>query len=122
MPDEREQGMIYSCHGYPPLSGGYMKKGIRSRDMSGHIKLERKIIDWEWYKDINTKCLFIHLLLKANWKDGRFCGKVIERGSLVTSLQKLSEETGLTVREVRTALTHLEDTGEIEKSRQANIQ
>ncbi len=28
----------------------------------GFIKLHRKIIDWEWYDDINTKTLFIHIL------------------------------------------------------------
>lgn len=38
--------------------------------MDGHIKLFRKFLDWGWYQDINTKVLFIHMLLKANWKDG----------------------------------------------------
>ena len=77
------------------------------------IKLNRKIIGWEWYLNINVKTLFIHCLLKANWKDGRFEGKDIKRGSFVTSLEKLSKETGLSVRQVRTALDKLFLTGEL---------
>ena len=50
----------------------------------GFIKIDRGILDWEWYSDINTTRLFIHLILKANWKDGRFQGQEIKRGSFVT--------------------------------------
>lgn len=81
--------------------------------MSDYIKLYRSLLDWEWYKNINTKVLFIHLLLKANWKDSRFEGQVIPRGSFVSSIAKLSEETDLTIREVRTAILHLETSGEL---------
>ena len=77
------------------------------------IKINRSILDWEWYPDINTTRLFLHLLLKANWKDARWQGYEIKRGSLVTSLQTLASETGLTVNKVRTALEHLQKTGEI---------
>ena len=78
-----------------------------------YIKLNRKIIGWEWYMNVNVKTLFIHCLLRANWKDGRFEGKEVKRGSFVTSLEKLSKETGLSVRQVRTALNHLFLTGEL---------
>lgn len=81
--------------------------------MSDYIKLYRSMLDWEWYKNINTKVLFIHMLLKANWKDGKFEGKVIPRGSFVSSLAKLADETDLTIREVRTAISHLETSGEL---------
>ena len=30
-----------------------------------YIKLSRKILDWEWYGNINTCRVFIHMLLKA---------------------------------------------------------
>lgn len=78
-----------------------------------YIKINRSILDWEWYKNINTKVLFIHMLLKANWKDGKFEGKVIPRGSFVSSIRNLSEETTLTEREIRTAISHLKTTGEV---------
>lgn len=81
--------------------------------MSDYIKLYRSFLDWEWYKNINTKVLFVHMLLKANWKDGKFEGKIIPRGSFVSSLSKLADETDLTIREVRTAILHLESSGEL---------
>lgn len=80
---------------------------------NGFIKIDRKILDWEWYGDINTCRLFIHLIFKANWKDGRFEGIEIPRGSLVTSLPTLAAETGLSVQQIRTAEKHLKSTGEI---------
>ena len=81
--------------------------------MGSYIKIDRKILDWEWYSDINTCRLFIHMLLKANWKDGRFEGKVIQRGSFVSSYTILENETKLTNREIRTEITHLKKTGEL---------
>lgn len=81
--------------------------------MSDYIKLHRSMLEWEWYRNINTKVLFIHMLLKANWKEGKFEGKVIPRGSFVSSVPKLAEETDLTVREVRTGISHLKTTGEV---------
>lgn len=79
----------------------------------GYIKLHRSMLDWEWYKDTNTKTLFLHCLLKANWKPGRFQGVDVPMGSFVTSYTSLSEETGLSERSIRTALTHLKATGEL---------
>lgn len=81
--------------------------------MNGHIYLDRKILDWEWYSNLNTCRLFIHLLLKANWKDVRWQGQDIKRGQLVASIPSLSEETALTPKEVRVALNHLIETGEV---------
>lgn len=80
---------------------------------AGQILLHRKIIEWEWYMDINTCRLFIHMLLIANWKEGHFKGTTVPRGSFVSSLEKLSEETCLTKREIRTAISHLKTTGEL---------
>lgn len=83
--------------------------------MQGWIKLHRKIVDWEWYDDLPTKALFIHLLILANHEDNMWHGKRIEKGSLVTSVASLSTQTGLSIKQVRTALNHLEKTGEIGK-------
>lgn len=81
--------------------------------MDGHIKFYRKFLDWGWYQDINTKVLFIHMLLKANWKDGTFMGTTVPRGSFVSSIKSLAYETGLTEREIRTGISHLKTTGEV---------
>lgn len=77
------------------------------------IKVYRKMLEWEWYTDSNTKALFLHCLLKANWKDGSWQGHKYKRGQFITSLSSLSKETGLSIQEVRTALEHLESTGEL---------
>lgn len=82
-------------------------------EKSTWIKIDRNILNWGWYKDTNTKALFIHLLLKANIKQGNFMGVEIKRGELATSYASLSKETGMTVKNVRTALEHLKATQEV---------
>ena len=82
-------------------------------DNRGWVCVHRKLLEWEWYSDINVSRLFLHLLLKANFEDKKWQGKVIKRGELITSRSKLSLETGLSERQVRTALTKLKLTNEI---------
>lgn len=77
------------------------------------IKMYRKFMEWEWYTNTNTKALFIHCLLKANWKPGIWRGINYKAGEFITSLPNLSEETGLSIQQVRTALSHLISTGEL---------
>ena len=78
-----------------------------------YIKLFRRVTRWEWYTDVNTKVLFLHCLLKANWKAGKWHGYSYERGQFITSIKSLAKETGLTVQQTRTALKHLISTGEL---------
>ena len=80
---------------------------------SGYILLHRRFLDWEWYADRNVKDLFIHLILKANWCDKKWKGEVIHRGELVTSLEHLSKETGLSFQQTRTAIDKLKSTNDI---------
>ena len=80
---------------------------------NGFIVLYRSLLEWEWYSDANTTRLFIHCLLRANHKDNKWQGIMIERGSFVTSYEKLSQETGLSVRSVRTSLNKLKTTCEV---------
>lgn len=82
-------------------------------DNKSFIKLHRRMLKWEWYDDINTKVLFIHLLLIANWEDKKWKGIVIKRGQVVVGRKKLSEETGLTEQQIRTSLNKLISTNEI---------
>jgi hypothetical protein len=79
----------------------------------GWIKLHRKMIEWEWYTDNNTKIVFIHLLLTANHAEKNWKGILVKRGQTVTSLQHLAKETRLTLAQVRTALFKLKTTHEI---------
>ncbi len=80
---------------------------------NGYIKLHRKMLQWEWYNDITTFRVFMHCLLMANWKDGRFMGYDIPRGSFATSYSSLAKQTSLTVKQIRTSLEHLKRTQEV---------
>ncbi len=79
----------------------------------GYIKLYRSLINWEWYTDSNTKSVFIHCLLKANYEDKKWQGIHIERGSFVTSIRTLAQELKLTNQNVRTSINKLKNSGEI---------
>lgn len=84
--------------------------------MNGFIKWPRAMeVCFPWYKTPNTAWLFLHLVSKANISDSFFAGRKVSRGSVVTSLDNLVVETGLSKREVRTALDHLVSTGSIVK-------
>lgn len=76
--------------------------------MEGWIKIHRGLLDWEWYSDTNCVRMALHLLLMANFQTKRWRGITVERGQLVTSRSILARETGLSEREVRTAVSKLE--------------
>jgi biotin operon repressor len=82
-------------------------------DNNGWIKIHRKLLEWEWYTDSPTKDLFIHLLLVANHKPTKFRGIPIGIGETIRSLETLSNETKLSIQQVRTAISHMESTGEL---------
>ena len=79
----------------------------------GWIKIHRQLLEWEWYDDINVTRLFLHILLKANHKSKNYKGEIVKVGEHLTSRDILSKETGLTIRQVRTALTKLKTTNEL---------
>jgi hypothetical protein len=78
-----------------------------------YIKLFRKILSWEWYKDTNTTRVFLHILLKANYKPSRYKGVEVGAGECVFGRKQWAEELGLSEQQVRTALNHLKSTNEI---------
>tara|TARA_R110000796_G_C14521492_1_gene430915 strand:+ start:338 stop:988 length:651 start_codon:yes stop_codon:yes gene_type:complete len=79
----------------------------------GWIKIHRQITEWEWYNEPNTFRLFLHLLLKANHKPIKYRGTTIDVGQVMTGLDVLSKDTGLSVQKVRTSLERLKLTNEI---------
>lgn len=80
---------------------------------NGYIKLNRKILEWQWYHDTNTFRVFLHLILNANYKDSYFENVKIKRGQVVISYSKLGKILGISFQQARTALEHLKSTGEI---------
>lgn len=83
----------------------------------GWIKLHREIKESALYENFNARVLFIHLLLTVCHEDRKYPIKgkdeVIERGSIVTSIGKLSKEVGISIQQTRTALEYLEVTNRI---------
>ena len=73
----------------------------------------RKIMDWCWYKDANTTHFFNYILMKATHKDINLFGVDLKKGQLIFGRHKASEETGLSHRSIRTAITRLKTTSEM---------
>ena len=80
---------------------------------NGYIKLHRKLLDWGWYKDPNTKAVFLHLLLTANFAESEYMGIKIHPGQTVIGRKALAKTLGMSERNVRTALNHLKSTNEV---------
>lgn len=80
----------------------------------GYVPLWRSFIHWEWYEDKNTCTVYQYCYMRASHKDTKYLGQEIKRGSFITSLEKLAENTNLSVRNVRTAISHLKETNDIE--------
>lgn len=77
----------------------------------GFVIEPREIMNNEWYTEPNTMHLYRHCRLRANYSDTKWRGIELKRGQFVTSINTLSEETGLSVRQVRTAIDKLVETG-----------
>lgn len=80
---------------------------------NGWVKLHRKFLDWEWFSDINTCHIFLFCLMKANHSTKKWQGVDIHPGQFISSQTHISEQTGLTVMQVRTCLNKLKSTGEL---------
>jgi biotin operon repressor len=79
----------------------------------GYVRLYRSLLNWEWYTDSNTKDVFIHLILTANYEPKKWKGITVERGQRIYSAQKLADELHVSRQTIRTAISHLLSTGEI---------
>ena len=89
--------------------------GSDENKLLGYIKDYRSKLEWRWFTYPATAHLFEYCKLKANFADKNVGGIIVKRGSFMTSLEKLSENTGLTKQQVRTALKNLISTQEITK-------
>ena len=80
---------------------------------TGWIKLHRQLINWEWYNDVNTTRVFLHLLMVANHKGNKWRGIEIKRGQRLTSISALASETNLSIKNIRTSIKRLKSTNEV---------
>ncbi len=79
----------------------------------GYVKLYRSILDWEWFKNKNTRLVFEFLLYTANYKDKQWKGKTIKRGQVFTSYAKLAGYNDISIQQARTAVSNMKSTGDI---------
>lgn len=80
----------------------------------GWIKIHRKFQEWEWYDKSEMVHIFLHLLLNASVSDREWRGMKVKRGQVITGRKKISSETGISERTIRTCFQRLIETGEIE--------
>lgn len=79
----------------------------------GWKKFHSKILEWRWYTDANTFRLFFHLIMTASYEDKPWKKIIVKRGQRIASRNSLSEELHLSQKQIRTALDHLKETGEV---------
>lgn len=94
-------------HGRRMISERYSEAG----SLEGWIKLHRKILEWQWWDDRNVVRLWIYILLRANHSARKWQGRRVPAGTFITSYPRMSEDTGLTVGELRTAMRKLKESG-----------
>ena len=83
------------------------------QENNGFITLSRQLLDWRFAQFPYALALWVHLIMRANWRDGWFMGERIPRGSLATSMASLAEQTGMEVHTVRKWLKRFEEDGQI---------
>lgn len=87
----------------------------------GYIKLHRKLLDSFFYDDPQAVFLWIHLLLTVNYVDKDFMfnqkRRTCKKGSRVTGILKLSEETGINKSKIERLLKLFESENLIERQR-----
>lgn len=80
--------------------------------MADYIRISENVLR-RWGDMPETLTLLLHLVFLANEKDGWCKGVDVKRGQYMTSQTKLSDVTGLSVKQVRTCVGKLVDAGEI---------
>lgn len=87
----------------------------------GFIKLDRGILNWEWFTDANVYRVFTYLLIIANYEDTLFKGEVIRRGETATTYARIAEALDLSYMAVRRAIDKLKGTGEVTITRRSKF-
>ena len=92
--------------------------------MSVRVRLNNKVIkgiivnitkEWRWYHNSTMVHLWVNLLISAREEDGWHGMIEVKKGQVITSLSKLSVETGISIRKIRTCLSNLLKSGEIKE-------
>lgn len=79
--------------------------------MEGYIRLPRIVEEWEYFKDPNCMLVAIYLMIHAKYTDSEFQGYKLHADDVIYSIKGIANATGLSDRQVRTALGKLKATG-----------
>lgn len=90
-----------------------IKEKVKEALKIGYVRVYRSFEEWQWYSDIPCKVLYLHCILQANHVTKKWQKIAIGKGTFLTSVSKLSNDTGLTIQQVRTALQKLKSTNDI---------
>lgn len=90
---------------------------------NGWLKLHRQLLSWQWYDDIPTRLTFIHLLLTVAYKDHKYKGILIKKGTRLYGQDQMAKEVGITRAQLRRAICNLKRTNDItnETSSQGSV-
>lgn len=86
---------------------------IMMEDKKTFIKLDKGFESWRWFKDKKTLVVYIYLLASANLEAKEEFRETVGRGSLLTNNASIAYDCGLTIQNVRAALTNLQKSGDI---------
>lgn len=79
----------------------------------GFVRKSRDILNKEWFKKQNVAHFYDALLMLACYRPETKRGVQVKAGTVVMTLEELMNATGLSKKEVRTALKTLELSGDI---------
>lgn len=80
---------------------------MANNNHSGWAKIPRSILEMPWSNNPNVMALYAYLILKVNYIEGVWNDIAIKPGQHLTSRSTLSRNTGLSERQVRSAITTL---------------
>lgn len=86
---------------------------LHGGEMKGYIKLERKLLNWGWFKNDNMLRFWVYLLLMAQHQDTYFDGILLKRGEVLFGRKQASKDTGISEQSIRTCINRLKSTNEI---------
>lgn len=77
------------------------------------IKIQAKLLEWEWFKDGCTLQVFMYMLISASYKKETKYNIELEAGMLATNIPTVASMTGLSENWARHSINNLLNTGEI---------
>ena len=84
-------------------------------DNTAYIVLDHDFVNWRWFRNRNTLIVYLWLLSSANLTTEEIFRETVSRGSVLTNNASIANECGLTIQNVRTALSNLVKSGDIKR-------